>query len=194
MKITKSLLIMLIYNFFFLTLKQFYLSLYGHKLPVLCIDISSDSTLIVTGSADRNVKLWGMDFGDCHKSTFAHDDSIVAVQFVPKTHYFFTCGKDGKVKQWDGDTYNKIITLQGHAGEGHNLAVSPNGIFIVSCGSDRVLRMYERSDQPLVLQDEEEEEREQQEILATGEERSVPGQPGLNLPSKKTVGSERAVS
>ena len=53
---------------------QFFLSLYGHKLPVLCLDISSDSELLVSGSADRNVKIWGLDFGDCHKSIFAHDD------------------------------------------------------------------------------------------------------------------------
>ncbi|XP_072390912.1 WD repeat-containing protein 3 isoform X2 [Diabrotica undecimpunctata] len=97
---------------FFVDTLKFYLSLYGHKLPVLCLDISSDSMLIATGSADRNIKIWGMDFGDCHKSIFAHDDSVTGLQFVPKTHYFFTCGKDGKVKEWDGDTYEKIITLQ----------------------------------------------------------------------------------
>jgi U3 small nucleolar RNA-associated protein 12 len=97
---------------FFVDTFKFYLSLYGHKLPVLCMDISSDSTLIATGSADRNVKIWGMDFGDCHKSIFAHEDSVTGLQFVSRTHYFFTCGKDGKVKQWDGDTYDKIITLQ----------------------------------------------------------------------------------
>lgn len=90
---------------------QFYLSLYGHKLPVLCLDISYDSTLIATGSGDRNVKIWGMDFGDCHKSIFAHNDSVTALQFVPSTHYFFTASKDGKIKQWDADTYENIITL-----------------------------------------------------------------------------------
>ena len=42
-------------------------------MPVLCFDVSSDSEYIVTGSADRDVKLWGLDFGDCHKSFFAHD-------------------------------------------------------------------------------------------------------------------------
>ena len=91
---------------------QFFLSLYGHKLPVLSMDISSDSSLIATGSADRNVKIWGLDFGDCHRSLFAHDDSVTGLQFVPQTHYFFTCGKDGKVKQWDADSFDKIITLQ----------------------------------------------------------------------------------
>lgn len=43
----------------------------------LCVQ---DSTLLVTGSADKNIKFWGLDFGDCHKSIFAHDDSIMAIQ------------------------------------------------------------------------------------------------------------------
>jgi len=87
-------------------------SLYGHKLPVLCMDISSDSTLIATGSADRNIKIWGLDFGDCHKSIFAHDNSVTGLSFVSGTHYFFTSGKDGKIKQWDADIFQKITTLQ----------------------------------------------------------------------------------
>ena len=36
--------------------------------------------LLVTCSADKNIKIWGLDFGDCHKSIFAHDDSIMAVR------------------------------------------------------------------------------------------------------------------
>ena len=54
---------------------QFFLYLYGHKLPVTSMDISSDNTLLITGSADKNVKIWGLDFGDCHKSIFAHDEA-----------------------------------------------------------------------------------------------------------------------
>ena len=179
---------------FFMDSFKFFLSLYGHKLPVLCLDISYDNTLIATGSADRNVKIWGMDFGDCHRSLFAHDDSVMALQFVPKTHYFFTCGKDGKIKQWDADSFNKILTLPGHFGEAYNLCVSPNGRFVVSCGSDRTIRMYERTSETLVLQDEEENEREEAEnkTLATGEDSTVPALPGLNLPSRKTVGAEKA--
>ena len=64
---------------FFLDSLKFYLSLYGHKLPVLSMDISSDSTLLVSGSADKNIKIWGLDFGDCHKSLFAHQDSVMQV-------------------------------------------------------------------------------------------------------------------
>lgn len=179
---------------FFMDSYKFFLSLYGHKLPVLCLDISDDNTIIITGSADRNVKIWGMDFGDCHRSLFAHDDSVMDIQFIPKTHMFFTCGKDGKIKQWDADTFNKIITLPGHIGEAYGLSLSPNGRYLATCGSDRTIRMFERTDEPLVLQDVQEQEREEDEnkTLATGEESAVPGLPGLNLPSRKTVGAEKA--
>jgi len=83
---------------------KFFLNMYGHKLPVLCFDVSDDGTLLISGSADKNVKLWGMDFGDCHKSFFAHADSITVVKFVKKTHYFFSGSKDGVVRYWDADS------------------------------------------------------------------------------------------
>ena len=44
---------------FFVDTLKFFLSLYGHKFPVLCMDISYDSTTIITGGADRNIKIWG---------------------------------------------------------------------------------------------------------------------------------------
>lgn len=67
------------------------------------MDISSDSKLIITCSADKNVKIWGLDFGDCHKSIFAHDESVMQVAFEHESHYFWTVGKDKMLKYWDGD-------------------------------------------------------------------------------------------
>ncbi|CAD6932186.1 unnamed protein product, partial [Tilletia controversa] len=66
---------------FFADTLKFFLSLYGHKLPVLALDISSDSRLLITASADKNVKIWGLDFGDCHRSLYAHEGSVMACGF-----------------------------------------------------------------------------------------------------------------
>ncbi|CAB3253596.1 unnamed protein product [Arctia plantaginis] len=174
---------------FFLDTFKFYLSLYGHKLPVLCLDISYDSNIIVTGSADRNVKIWGMDFGDCHKSIFAHNDSVTALQFVPSTHYFFTASKDGKVKQWDADTYDNITTVYSHSGGCLSLSLGAGALHGASCGADGALRLLARSDGPLVLGDTDERD----DGLATGEHHApVPGLPGINIPTKKTIGAEKA--
>ncbi|XP_023258035.1 WD repeat-containing protein 3 [Seriola lalandi dorsalis] len=175
---------------------KFFLSLYGHKLPVLCLDISHDNTLIATGSADRNVKIWGLDFGDCHRSMFAHDDSVMFLQFVPKTHLFFTAGKDRKIKQWDADKFEHIQTLEGHHREVWCLAISPNGDHIVSSSHDKSLRLWERTREPIILEEEREMEREAEfeESMAKGDVPVVPGETqGEAAPAgKKTVETVKA--
>ncbi|KAL8615465.1 hypothetical protein ACOMHN_053801 [Nucella lapillus] len=163
--------------FFVDTLKLFH-SLYGGSSPVLCMDISSDSSIIATGSADKNVKLWGLDFGDLKKSIFAHDDSVSCVKFVPRTHLLFSAGKDRLVKQWDADSFEHIITLKGHHGEVRALAVSPCGYFTVTSSHDLSLRLWEKTESILVLEDEREKEREDEEneAIAQGDEPVVAGE------------------
>ncbi|RIA92969.1 WD40-repeat-containing domain protein [Glomus cerebriforme] len=140
---------------------KFFLSLYGHKLPVLSMDISSDNKLIVTGSADKNIKIWGLDFGDCHKSIFAHQDSIMYVQFVADTHYIFTASKDKLIKYWDGDKFENIMKLEGHHGEVWALAISKRGDLLISGSHDRSIRVWEQTDEPLFLEEEREKELEE---------------------------------
>lgn len=36
----------------------------------------------------------------------------MSLQFVPKSHLFFTAGKDRKIKQWDADKWEHIQTLE----------------------------------------------------------------------------------
>ncbi|KAH1070705.1 hypothetical protein GLYMA_03G186500v4 [Glycine max] len=140
---------------------KFFLSLYGHKLPVLCMDISSDGDLIVTGSADKNIKIWGLDFGDCHKSIFAHADSVMAVQFVPKTHYVFSVGKDRLVKYWDADKFELLLTLEGHHADIWCLAVSNRGDFIVTGSHDRSIRRWDRTEEQFFIEEEKEKRLEE---------------------------------
>ncbi|XP_078619457.1 WD repeat-containing protein 3-like [Branchiostoma floridae x Branchiostoma japonicum] len=175
---------------------KFFLSLYGHKLPVLAMDISTDGTLLVTGSADRNIKLWGLDFGDCHKSIFAHDDSIMCVQFLPRTHMFFSAGKDGRVKQWDADNFQHILTLEGHQAEVWCMAISPNGDYVVTGSHDKSLRLWQRTQEPLILEEERESEREKdfEQTLAKGEHPAVAGETAgeAGMAGKKSVETVKA--
>ena len=151
--------------FFTDTLKLF-LNLYGHKLPVLNMDISFDSKLIVTCSADKNVRIWGLDFGDCHKAFFAHQDSVLQVAFVPHNqdgngHHFFSAGKDRLIKYWDGDKFEQIQKLDGHHGEIWALAVSRTGEFVVSASHDKSIRIWQQTDEQIFLEEEREKELEE---------------------------------
>ena len=153
--------------FFHDSLKLF-LNLYGHKLPVLDMSISSDSKMIATCSADKNVRLWGLDFGDCHKAFFAHSDSVMQVSFVPtprsieETHYFFSAGKDKLLKNWDGDKFEQIQKLDGHHGELRAMVVSKSGDFVITASHDKSIRKWVDTEEPIFL--EEERERELEEL------------------------------
>ena len=142
------------------------------------MDISDDSKLIVTCSADKNIKIWGLDFGDCHRSIFAHDESVMQVAFektdgrdfnAKPSHYFWTVGKDKIVKYWDGDKvkcicpcaqgwegwlyvqFENIQKLDGHHSEIWALAVSHHGKFVVTGSHDKSIRIWEKLDEPVSL-------------------------------------------
>ena len=151
---------------FFVDSLKLFLNLYGHKLPVLSMDISYDSKLIVTCSADKNVRLWGLDFGDCHKAFFAHQDSIMQVAFVPHNqdgngHHFFSASKDHMIKYWDGDKFEQIQKLEGHHGEIWALAVSRTGEFLATASHDKSIRVWQQTDEQIFLEEEREKELEE---------------------------------
>lgn len=143
--------------FYFDTMK-FFLSLYGHKLPVLSIDISDDNKMLITSSADKNIKIWGLDFGDCHKSIFAHQDSIMNVIFIPGSHNFFSCSKDADIKYWDGDKFEMIQKLSAHQSEVWGLCINADGDKLVSCSHDHSIRIWSETDDQVFLEEEREKE------------------------------------
>ena len=151
---------------FFVDSLKLYLNLYGHKLPVLNLDISFDSKLIVTCSADKNVRIWGLDFGDCHKAIFAHQDSIMQVAFVPHNqdgngHHFFSASKDRVIKYWDGDKFEQIQKLEGHHGEIWAMAISRTGESLVTASHDKSIRVWQQTEEQIFLEEEREKELEE---------------------------------
>ncbi|KAK3734059.1 hypothetical protein QZH41_015830 [Actinostola sp. cb2023] len=124
---------------FFADSLKFFLSLYGHKLPVMALDISS---------------------------------------FISNTHYFMSVSKDKTLKYWDADKFEQIMMLQGHQEEVWCLAVSANGEFVFTGSHDRSLRLWQRTDEPLILEEEREQEREAayEQTLAQEPEKVIPGE------------------
>ena len=45
-------------------------------MPVLTFDFSSNDVILASGGADKSIKIWGLDFGDTHRTLYGHKDSI----------------------------------------------------------------------------------------------------------------------
>jgi U3 small nucleolar RNA-associated protein 12 len=110
----------------------------------------------------------------------------------------FSCGKDHLVKCWDADSFDHIMTLEGHCGEVWCLAVSQDGDTVVTGSHDHSLRLWTRTEEPLILSEEKEREREAvfEEAVAEGGETVVPGEGEGEVAraGRKTLESMRAVS
>ncbi len=185
---------------FFVDSLKLFLNLYGHKLPVLNMSISSDSKLIATCSADKNVRIWGLDFGDCHRALFGHQDSIMQISFIPhpieqeEEHLIFSASKDRMIKSWDGNKFEQIQKLKGHHGEIWAMTVARTGDFIVTASHDKSIRVWNKTDEPIFLEEEREKELEElyENTLATslGDDEQLNGESAEAVaPSKQTIGT-----
>lgn len=75
------------------------------------MDISYDSSIIITASADKTIRIWGLDYGDCHRR-LTTESALTSIKFIPMTHQFFTTDKNGNIKHWDADVFERVLTLQ----------------------------------------------------------------------------------
>ena len=127
------------------------LALYGHHLPVLCLDISHDCTILASGSVDRCIKIWSLDFGDCLHSIYAHEDAIVSIVFIPNTHQLFSASRDKTLKLFDLDIYQQSYSLRGHQDRIYSIAISPDGYLLASSSHDMSVRIWERSSEQFFI-------------------------------------------
>jgi U3 small nucleolar RNA-associated protein 12 len=137
--------------YYFDTMK-FHLSLYGHKMPVTNYDISSDGALLVSGGLDKSIKIWGMDFGDCHKTLPAHNDIVTCVQFIKDTHFFISCSKDCTMKYYDADTFEFISLLTNDllCNQFLWLDINSEGTQIISSCNDNSIKIFNISQEQVV--------------------------------------------
>lgn len=136
------------------------LKLYGHKLPISSIDISSDGSILLSGSADKDIRVWDLEFGHCQKTIFAHAESVTAVKFLKDTHYALSGGKDGHIKFWDLDTFQLILDLDETILEIKALVASPAADFIIAGGLDGGFRIWKQTGDQIVAGDQEEKNAE----------------------------------
>jgi len=120
------------------------------------MDCSDDDALLASAGADKTIKIWGLDFGDTHKTLLGHTDSITGLKFVRRTHLFFTVSKDKTLRYWDADKFEQILILDAHAAEIQTLVVAKTGGFVLTGGMDRQIRVWERT-KDIVFVDEEKE-------------------------------------
>lgn len=73
---------------------------------------------MATISADKSIRIWDTDFGNCRKIiNKAHDEGVSSLKIMKDSHYAITSGKDNLIKFWDLDSFELIMRFESEMGK-----------------------------------------------------------------------------
>ncbi|KAL0277899.1 UNVERIFIED_CONTAM: hypothetical protein PYX00_005018 [Menopon gallinae] len=109
----------------------------GHGAAVWSV-IQLSNGAVVTASADKNVKVWGMN-GSCLTTLTGHTDCVRDLAPAGPDE-FLSCSNDTTVRHWHSETGTCLNTFYGHA---HFIySISPLGSGFVTCGEDKTVKVW----------------------------------------------------
>jgi len=118
--------------------------LYGHSLPVRCFSVSPDQKLLVSCGADKLVKVWGFEFGECRKTLVGNS---TGVEFVSNSLFVFS---DDGLEYYSGFEKLKRFRLFGSGvvcrGSDYLAVSTGRGLAVLSMNKYEFMREEESSE------------------------------------------------
>jgi WD40 repeat protein/serine/threonine protein kinase len=118
-------------------------TLKGHEAPVTSACLSLDDKFVLSGSADKTLRLWDIESGQCMKVFQGHGAAVTSVCISPDAMYALSGSADGKVKYWDMSKGRTAKNFAGHEGPVNAVSISHDGVLIISAGEDMTVRCWE---------------------------------------------------
>ncbi|MCP4678778.1 MAG: hypothetical protein GY854_25480 [Deltaproteobacteria bacterium] len=115
----------------------------GHRDVVFDLAFSKDGKRLVSGSADRDARIWDVEGKHTIHVLKGHADSVMAVATSPDDRIIATGSRDKTVKLWDAYTGRELRTLRGHKATVRAVAFSPDGRYLLTGGSDKKIRLWD---------------------------------------------------
>ncbi len=115
----------------------------GHTKGIGCVAFSPDGTHLLSGSADRSLRLWTVDQQNEVCRLSGHTNHVKCVAFSPDGNRAVSGGIDKTVRVWDLERGTEVACFRGHDDAVTSVSVSPDGSLVASAGMDYSVRVWE---------------------------------------------------
>lgn len=117
--------------------------LIGHKYGVTSLQVSPQSTMLITASIDGSAVLWRLQNGEkIHAFAQDNGDPIRICRFSPNSLLVVTAGDNGSICIWDLVHRTLLRTLITHEGIVQAVAFSPDSLYLVSNDTVGVMNFW----------------------------------------------------
>ena len=114
----------------------------GHDDAVYALALSSDGTLLATGSYDRQIIIWDVATGERLRTLRGHNGAIYDLDFSPDGRILASASADTTIKIWNVQSGERLDTLGQPLKEQYSVDISPDGKYVIAGGEDNRLRMW----------------------------------------------------
>jgi len=121
-------------------------TLKGHNGMVISLNFSNDAKYLATGGVDGKAILWDVETGEMVKEFQFPDKAlaIFSVDISPDNKLLATSDWNGEIVIWNIATGHVIKAMSPHSGNSSiHIKFSANGLYIISAGLDRKLKLIE---------------------------------------------------
>lgn len=120
----------------------------GHDGPAIGMACHPSGGLLATAGADRKVLVWDVDGGFCTHYFKGHKGVVSSILFHPDIDksLLFSGSDDATVRVWDLLAKKCVATLDKHFSTVTSMAISSDGLTLLSAGRDKVVNLWDLHD------------------------------------------------
>jgi WD40 repeat protein/serine/threonine protein kinase len=117
--------------------------LHGSDSIINAVDISTQGSLVLSGSNDGMVRLWNAVSGQCARELTGHTALVHTVALSDDDRYALSGGWDNTVRYWDLPHGTCLHVMEGHSEAVQVVAFIPGGKMALSASADASLRLWD---------------------------------------------------
>src|SRR6476469_5472438 len=118
-------------------------TLEGHTHLVNAVAVTTDGKRVISGSADKTIKVWDLATGKEEFTLKGHTYWVNAVAVTADGRHVISGSKDNTLKVWDLVTGKEEFTLKGHSNSVNAVAVNLDGKRAISGSEDKTVKVWD---------------------------------------------------